>query len=94
MQWKLLFLFWAMAIALASGQKKVLDHSDLALWRTIKGEAISPNGQYVLYSLEQGEKDHFFNIQDAQGTVVLEYDRGHKGRFTYDSQYALFTIKP
>ena len=57
-------------IALISyGQKKILDHSDYDLsdydlWNTIKDEAIAPDGSNVLYSLEKGEKDHFFKIQD------------------------------
>ena len=82
-------------IALISyGQKKILDHSDYDLWNTIKDEAIAPDGSNVLYSLEKGEKDHFFKIQDDKGQFVLEYDRGQKGHFTHDSKYAIFTIKP
>lgn len=89
------FLFaWVAITTFSFGQKKILDHSDYGLWSTIKDEAISPNGRYVLYSLEKGEKDHFFKVQDAKGNFVLEYDRGQKGRFTYGSQYAIFTIKP
>ncbi len=79
--------------AVSFSQKKILDHSDFDVWNTIKNEAISSNGAYVLYSLERGEKDHFFKVQDAKGNFVLEYDRGQKGEFTYDSQYAVFTIK-
>lgn len=75
------------------GQKKILDHSAYDLWNTLKDEAISPDGRHVLYSLEKGEKDHFFKVQDDKGKFVLEYDRGQKGHFTHDSQYAVFTIK-
>ncbi len=88
------FLFALTLVTVFSfGQKKILDHSDYALWSTIKDEAISPNGAYVSYSLEKGEKDHFFKLQDAKGNFVLEYDRGQKGHFTHDSQYVVFTIK-
>ena len=79
---------------LSHGQKKILDHKDYSLWSTIKDEAIAPNGNHVLYSLEKGEKDHFFKVQDAKGNFLLEYDRGQKGHFTYDSQNVIFTIKP
>ena len=81
-----------LSTTLGFGQKKILDHNDYDLWSTIKDEAISPNGEYVLYSLEKGEKDHFFKVQDAKGNFILEYDRGQKGHFTHNSQYALFTI--
>ncbi|MEM1337772.1 MAG: prolyl oligopeptidase family serine peptidase [Bacteroidota bacterium] len=83
----------ALVTLVSYSQKKILDHSDYDLWSTIQDEAISSNGSYVLYSLEKGEKDHFFKVQDAKGNFVLEYDRGQKGRFTHDSQYVLFTIK-
>jgi len=88
----LIFIFVAIAFH-SNGQKKILDHTDYGLWNTIEDKAIAPNGDYVLYHLEKGEKDHFFKIQDAKGNFVLEYDRGQKGHFTQDSQYAVFTIK-
>lgn len=89
-----IFLFVMVAVcSLAYGQKKVLDHGDYDLWSTIKDETIAPNGLHVMYSLEKGEKDHFLKIQDTKGNFVLEYDRGQKGHFTYDSQFGIFTIK-
>jgi len=89
------FLFsFTLVTALAFGQKKILDHSDYKLWNTVQDEAIAPNGSHVLYSLEKGEKDHFLKVQDARGNFLLEYDRGQKGHFTYDSQYVVFTIAP
>ncbi|MEO0571429.1 MAG: S9 family peptidase, partial [Bacteroidota bacterium] len=88
------FLFALTLITTASfGQKKILDHSDYDLWSTVQDEAIAPNGNHVLYSLERGEKDHFLRVQNTKGSFVLEYDRGQKGHFTYDSRYVVFTIK-
>ncbi len=46
-------LFICVSLSLFS-QKKVLDHKDFDIWNTIKNEAISPNGKYVMYSLEKG----------------------------------------
>lgn len=90
---RIILLALCLATINSFGQKKVLDHSDYALWNTIKGQAISPNGQYVVYSLEKGEKDHYLKIQDAKGSFLLSYDRGQKGHFSNDSNYVLFTIK-
>ncbi|MFS4417593.1 alpha/beta hydrolase family protein [Maribacter sp. 2307ULW6-5] len=89
---KYLFVVFSVCTFMAQGQKKILDHDDYALWSTVEGEAISPNGEYILYSLEKGEKDHSLKIHRKNGTRVFEYDRGSKGHFTHDSQYALFTI--
>ncbi len=77
----------------AFAQKKILDHDDYNIWQTVQDEKIAPDGSHVMYSLERGEKDNFLKIQDDNGNFVLEYARGEKGHFTYDSQYALFTIK-
>ena len=74
-------------------QKKVLEHTDMEVWNTIKGERISPNGKYVLYSLEKGEKDQFLKIKDINGQPVFVHERAHKGNFTYDSEFVLFNIQ-
>lgn len=74
-------------------QKKVLDHDDYKIWGTVQDEIIAADGSHVAYSIERGEKDHFLKVQDDKGNFVLEYDRGEKGQFTYDSKYTIFTIK-
>ena len=53
-------------------QKKTLNHSDFELWNTIQDRAISPNGDYVLYALEKGEKDNFLKVKDAKGKLIFE----------------------
>ncbi|WP_159023625.1 S9 family peptidase [Formosa sp. L2A11] len=77
---------------LSYSQKKALDQSDIGLWNTIDNEEISPNGEYVMYNLEQGEKDVFLKIKDAKAKLIFEHDRAEKGKFTTDSKYAVFTI--
>ena len=89
---KTIFFLIAVLPALSFAQKKVLDHSDYDIWNTVQDEALAPDGSHVLYSLWKGEKDHYLKIQDAKGKFVLEYDRGKEGHFTYDSNYAIFTI--
>ncbi len=74
-------------------QKKALDHTDYALWNTIKGSTLAPDGSYVLYSLEKGERDNFLKVKDIGGTTVFEHERSSKGKFTYDSHFVLFTIE-
>lgn len=74
-------------------QKKVLDHADLELWNTVENESISPDGTHVLYSLQKGEQDQTLKLKTSAGTPIFEYARGESGHFTYDSKFALFTIK-
>lgn len=75
-------------------QKKILDHKDFDIWNVVKNSTISSDGNFIMYSLEKGEKDNFLKIKDSKAQLIFEYLRGEEGRFTYDSNYALFTIKP
>jgi len=83
-------LLFSCSIILA--QKKILDHADFEIWNSIKNKSISPDGNFIMYSLERGEADQYLKIKDNKANIVFEYDRGSKGRFTYDSNYAVFTI--
>jgi dipeptidyl aminopeptidase/acylaminoacyl peptidase len=73
-------------------QKKVLDHTDYELWNTIQNPMISSNGSYVLYLLEQGEKDATLMVKDTKGKLIFEHERSKKAAFTYNSDFVLFTI--
>lgn len=78
----------------AFSQKKILDHKDVNEWNTINNKSISPNGKYIMYSLEKGELDNFLKIKDSKAKTVFEYERAEKGQFSFDSKNAFFTIKP
>ncbi len=89
-----LFYLVILLTTFSFAQKKTLDHSDFEIWKTIKNRSISPNGNLIMYSLEKGEKDHFLKIKTTKAVTLFEYPRGQKGKFTNDSKFALFTIKP
>ena len=74
-------------------QKKVLDHKDFEVWNAIKNTTISSEGDYVMYSLEKGEKDRFLKLKNSKGSLVFEYERAEKGNFSAKGNYAFFTIK-
>ena len=74
-------------------QKKILDHPDFEIWNSIQGQTIAPNGNFVMYSLEKDEKDNHLKIKDSNGNLVFEHERSERGEFTYDSNFALFSIK-
>ncbi|NAS30758.1 prolyl oligopeptidase family serine peptidase [Flavobacteriaceae bacterium R38] len=80
--------------AIAFGQKKTLDHKDFEIWNTIQNSSISSNGNYIMYSLEKGETDNHLKIKDASANLLFDYERGERGKFTSDSEFAVFTIKP
>lgn len=84
-------LFVLVSLSIYS-QKKVLDHKDFEIWNTIENEAISPNGKYVIYSLEKGEKDKTLKIVTVNGDEKLSHHRVQKSQFSYDSKFVLFTV--
>ena len=86
-------ILFTFSVSTIVAQEKILDHSDFDLWHTIQGNRISPNGEFILYSLLKGEKDHYLKIKDSEVNTLLSYDRGSNGKFTYDSKYALFNVK-
>lgn len=74
-------------------QKKILDHPDFDIWNRIQNSSISNDGEYILYSLQKGEKDSHIKIKDGNAELVFEHERGERGRFAFDSKHAIFTIK-
>jgi hypothetical protein len=71
---KLKFSLLVFLIAISGfAQKKVLDHSDVELWNTIKNQTISKDGNFVMYPLEKGEKDSCLKIKDAKASLVLAF---------------------
>ena len=74
-------------------QKKVLDHKDFDIWNRIQNSQISSDGNYIMYSIQRGEEDSFLKIKDKNANLIFEHDRGERGVFSYDSKYAVFTIK-
>ena len=74
-------------------QKKILDHPDFDIWNRIQNPALSAEGNFVMYSLEQGEKDSHLKIKDSQGNLIFQHERSEDGQFTYDSEIAIFKIK-
>ncbi|AXT18845.1 S9 family peptidase [Flavobacteriaceae bacterium AU392] len=85
----LLILFSIVVIA----QKKVLDHPDFEIWNTIQNRTISNDGDYIMYALEKGETDNHLKIKTPKANLIFDYQRGENGAFTYNSEFAIFTIK-
>ena len=75
------------------GQKKVLDHSDFDIWNRIQNSAIDSKGEYIMYSIEKGEKDSHLKIKDLNSNLIFDHERSGRSQFTYDSKFAIFTIK-
>lgn len=85
-------LFFLLIFSSISAQKKVMQHSDKALWNTIVSPKISNSGNYILYETEKGEKDKTVHLSDIDGKPIFSHSRTKGAKFTYDSKYVLFTV--
>ncbi len=86
-------LFSLLTIA-AFGQKKVLDHPDFDLWKTITESEISPDGKFIVYHLTPGEGDAVMKIATADGKEIASIPRGVNSSITWDSRFVIFKINP
>jgi len=88
----LCFAFMLISLSTFS-QKKILDHPDFNIWNKIVSQEISSEGNFIMYSIEKGEKDQHIKIKDNEGNLIFGYERSEDGKFTYDSKFAVFKIK-
>ena len=86
------------AIALLStqvnAQKKPLDHTVYDEWQSIGYSILSNNGNWVAYQIKTQESDNTLGIFGIPTKKSLEFHRGDDVKFTSDSNFAIFTIKP
>jgi dipeptidyl aminopeptidase/acylaminoacyl peptidase len=75
-------------------QKKPLDHSIYDGWQSIGERMISPDGQWVVYTVTPQEGDADLYIQSADGsTYKKQVPRGYEALITTDSRFMVFKIK-
>ncbi len=91
----LLLLSMCFFYAIKAQQKRPLAHSDYDKWEAITERQISPNGNYVLYTIAPQEGDGVLYVKDVNNnTILLTAPRGYNANFSYDSKYVAYKIKP
>ncbi len=86
-----------LAIALwATAQtiKKPLTHQDYDRWKTIFGYQLSPDGQWLFYTLRPLEGNSTLMLVNTQTKTERVIERGTSPRFTADSQFLVCLIVP
>ena len=76
--------------------KKALDHSDYDRWHTITSRSISPDGEWILYSVQSGEAEPDPTIVIKNLSKQQEYSilRGRSVEIGFDSRFAAYQIEP
>lgn len=74
--------------------KRPLDHDVYDSWNTIQGQAISNDGRWVLYAQNPQEGDGELHVRNLDSKTEHIVSRGQAARFTDDSRFVVFLIKP
>src|SRR5687767_15560519 len=91
-----LFLLFIVLFIVSSiqGQKKPLDHTVYDSWQSIGERLISPDGKWVVYTIDPQEGDNELVIQSADAGYKKTIQRGYSAVITEDSRFVVFKIKP
>ena len=76
-----------------AADKKPLDHTVYDGWKKISGEAISADGDHIVYVIEPQEGDAALVIRTVRTGAMDTVARGTAPRISWDSRYAAFIIK-
>jgi len=87
-------LFFLCTINSIWAQKKPLDHSVYDAWQSIGERKISPNGEWIAYTIDVQEGDGELVVQRYDSSQRIVFPRGYTCDFTNDSRLLLFKIKP
>lgn len=90
----LTFLSTVFSQAHSQTNKKPIDHSVYDGWQSITSEAISNDGNWVLYSIMPQEGDAKLIVTNRISGRTDTVPRVAKAEFTFDSRNVIFLIKP
>ena len=74
-------------------QKKQLDHSVYDSWQRIAERTLSPDGKWVIFTIDPQEGDNELVIQSIDGKYKKVIERGYNATITRDSRFAVFKIR-
>ncbi|HEX2719264.1 MAG TPA: prolyl oligopeptidase family serine peptidase [Gemmatimonadaceae bacterium] len=75
-----IFLFLLAVPAALAAQQRPLTQADWDLWKSIQGVAVSPDGQWVAYSIVPQVGDGELVIRSTTGATEYRVPRGYVGR--------------
>ncbi|MFC6996608.1 alpha/beta hydrolase family protein [Rufibacter roseus] len=100
MKYKILLagLLFCASVCTAQAQqastKKPLTHAVYDSWKSIAGDSLSNNGQYLLFAVNPQEGDGVLHLRNLSQNTSKQFPRGQKQAFTADNRFAIFQIEP
>jgi dipeptidyl aminopeptidase/acylaminoacyl peptidase len=94
----LILFFFALLLpgplAAQAGGKKPLDHDAYDIWKSIRSQTLSADGEWLVYTLVPGDGDATLMARNLRTGAELTIPRGTGPRITPDSRFLVFTIEP
>lgn len=78
----------------AQTAKQPLGWDDIESWRRITETVISNDGNYIAWKSEPWVGDPIVKVYDRKGSEKASWNCATGVRFSYDSEFLIFTIKP
>jgi dipeptidyl aminopeptidase/acylaminoacyl peptidase len=89
-----LFTVAGLSVSAQKVSKKPLDHYVYDGWQALSNQNISNDGKWVVYVVKPQQGDANMVITTATNTRKVNVPRADTARFTNDSKYAVFLIRP
>ncbi|WP_345952045.1 prolyl oligopeptidase family serine peptidase [Mucilaginibacter sp. PAMB04274] len=89
-----LFSAASMSVFAQQAAKKPLDHSVYDSWQSVANQNISNDGKWVVYVVRPQQGDANMVITTVKNAGKITIPRADTARFTADSKYAVFLIRP
>ncbi len=86
--------FWLLWILPGFAQKKMLTHEEFDNWKQITATSIANDGNHVMYTIDPNLGDGILYINNSKEKSTSNYPRGYQAQFTFDSQFAVFLVRP
>jgi dipeptidyl aminopeptidase/acylaminoacyl peptidase len=88
------FCLQAAAVFGQAATPRPMDHDIYDTWNRISDQALSDDGQWLLYSLVPQEGDAVLHVRSVTGSIDHVIPRGRSAEFSGDGGYVVFLIKP
>ncbi|MGY4536436.1 dipeptidyl aminopeptidase/acylaminoacyl peptidase [Mucilaginibacter sp. UYNi724] len=88
------FLLFSLCVSAQKVSKKPLDQTVYDGWQSITNERISNDGKWIAYVVKPQEGDANLSVLDVKGKNKITIPRADTVRFTPDSKYAVFLLRP
>ncbi len=75
-------------------QKRALTHADYDGWKSLGGQTLTKDGNYLMYMISPQEGDNMVTVMHTSKDQKWAYPRLSRASFDFDDKWLVATIKP